>query len=124
MFVIPAETYRVAMKHVTFGDKSLLMDDEAADTLLEYARLIGDASAADSVTLTAIGPDGNTIEAGILLNTSTNLIVESTNTEVAPPDNSAAVQEMRERIEAITRPATARPEERWTEADYDSTEFV
>jgi hypothetical protein len=113
------------MKHVTFGDKSLLMDDDAADTLLEYARLIGDASAADSVTLKAIGPDGNTIDAGILLNTSTNLIVESTNSEVDPPDNTAAVREMRERIDSLTRTAMARPEEdRWSDSDYDSTEFV
>jgi hypothetical protein len=113
------------MKHVTFGDKSLLMDDDAADTLLEYARLIGDASAADSVTLRAIGPDGNTIDAGILLNTSTNLIIESTNSDIDPPDNSAAVSEMRERIDALTRTAVAHPEEdRWSDADYDSTEFV
>ena len=112
------------MKHVTIGEKSLLMDDETADTLLEYARLIGDASAADTVTVNAIGPDGNTIEVGILLNTSTNLIVESTNTEVVPPDNSAVVREMRDRIDAILRPATARPDESWSDPDYDSTEFV
>ena len=49
------------MKHVTFGDGAVLMGDEAADTLLEYARVTADASRADSVTLRAISPDGNTV---------------------------------------------------------------
>ena len=113
-----------AMKHVTYGDKSLLMGDEAADALLEYARLVGDNDAADTVTLTAIGPDGNTVEVGILLNTSTNLIIESTNSEVEPPDNSAAVRDLRERITAVARPTAGGVEERWPEMDYDSSEYA
>ena len=60
------------MKHVTFGDKALLMGDDAADALLEYARLLSDTDAADSVTLRAISPDGNTVEASFLLNTNTS----------------------------------------------------
>ena len=39
------------MKHVTFGDKSLLMGDSAADTLMEYARMLAQSGGADSVTL-------------------------------------------------------------------------
>ncbi|KJQ56000.1 hypothetical protein [Microbacterium sp. SA39] len=51
------------MKHVTYGEKSLLMGDDAADTLLEYARLVADNSTADTVTVRSISPDGNTVEA-------------------------------------------------------------
>ena len=50
------------MKHVMFAEKSLLMGDEVADCLLEYARLLADNSTADTVTIRAISPDGNTID--------------------------------------------------------------
>ncbi|WP_295101851.1 hypothetical protein [uncultured Microbacterium sp.] len=107
------------MKLVTYGEKSLLMGDEAADTLLEYARLIGDNKRADTVTFQAISPDGNTVEASFLLNLSTVLMVESTNSTTEAPDNIQAVVEMQDRIDAVTRPAIAQSEESWQQIDYD-----
>ena len=65
------------MKHVTFGETSLLMRDDAADPLMEYARQLSDNDQADTVTLRSISPAGNTVEASFLLSDSTNLIVES-----------------------------------------------
>jgi hypothetical protein len=56
------------MKHVTIGDKALLVGDDTADAVLEYARVIGDAGTADTVAIRAIGPDGNTVEVGLLSN--------------------------------------------------------
>lgn len=112
------------MKHVTFGDKALLMGDEAADTLLEYARVIADAARADTVTLQAISPDGNTAEISFLLNANTILVVESTNTDTDPPDNDAAVREMRDRIDAVNRPARAESADPWQASDYDLTDGV
>jgi hypothetical protein len=116
------------MKHVSFGEKALLMGDDVADALLEYARLVGDNGGADTVTLTAIGPDGSTTEVGILLNSSTTLVIESTHSDVVPPDNSDVVRDLRERMQAITRPNSAQPEERWTdddsESDYDSSDML
>jgi len=111
------------MKHVTFGEKSLLVGDAAADTLLEYARLVADNQRADTVALRCISPDGNTVEASFLLNTNTLLMVESTNSEVEPPDNAEAVAEMQQRIDALTRPIGAQPENDW-EDDYDVTDLV
>ncbi|MFK4836017.1 hypothetical protein ACI3KY_09830 [Microbacterium sp. ZW T2_14] len=99
------------MKHVSYADKPLLMGDDAADTLLEYARLVADNERADTVTLNAISPDGNTVEASFLLDVSTILMVESTNSEMEPPDNTEVVQEMRERIDAITRPVSVDAQE-------------
>jgi hypothetical protein len=112
------------MKHVTFADKSLLMGDDAADVLLEYARLIADTSGADSVTVRAISPDGNTVDAGFLLNANSILMIESTNSEIEAPDNSEIVQEIRGRIEAITRPVTPRPADDWSNLDYDVEEVL
>ena len=56
----PAPTV-VGMKHVTYADKALLIDDEAADWLMEYARALGESHMTDSVTLRGIGMDGNEV---------------------------------------------------------------
>jgi hypothetical protein len=112
------------MKHVTFGDKALLMGDDAADALLEYARLLSDTGAADSVTLRAISPDGNTVEASFLLNANAVMLVESTNSEVEAPDNEGAVIEMRGRIEAIARPSSAQPDEDWNGLGHEISESL
>ncbi|MDP3951976.1 hypothetical protein [Microbacterium sp.] len=108
------------MKHVTYGEKSLLMGDAAADTLLEYARLVADNQKADTVTLQSVSPDGNIVEASFLLSASTVLIVESTNSEMEPPDNAEAVAEMQDRIDAVTRPMAAPVDGPWPEEDYDA----
>jgi hypothetical protein len=109
------------MKHVSYADKSLFIGDDAADTLLEYARLVADNQRADTVTLRSISSDGNTVEASFLLDASTILMVETTNSEMEPPDNSEAVKDMKERIDAITRPVSVDSQEP-PYVDYDLPE--
>ena len=43
---------------------------------------------------------------------------------MVPPDNSEVVEDLRERMRAITRPASAQPEERWVESEYDNTDMI
>jgi hypothetical protein len=109
------------MKHVSYADKSLFMGDDAADTLLEYARLVADNERADTVTLRSISTDGNTVEASFLLDASTVLMVESTNSDVEAPDNTEAVQDIKDRIDAITRPVSVDSQEP-PYIDYDLPE--
>jgi hypothetical protein len=98
------------MKHVKFAEKSLLMDDQSADCLLEYAKTLADYSRTDTVALRAISPDGNTVEAEFLLNDSSTMLIESTNSTMTAPDNSEAVGYMRARIDALTNPPSSQPE--------------
>lgn len=107
------------MKHVKYGDKAVLVDDEAADTLLEYARLIAESGDADTVTLKVIGPDGNTVEASLLLTASTDIMVESTNTTLDAPDNDEAVRMMRARLDAENRPALPENDPPWQQGGLD-----
>jgi hypothetical protein len=44
------------MKHITFGEKSLLVGDEATDALLEYAAFLTSAAQGDTVEIHAITP--------------------------------------------------------------------
>jgi hypothetical protein len=97
------------MKHVTYAEKSLLVGDEAADVLLEYAAAVARTGGADTVSLTALGAEGNDVVATFLLGAGTILIAESANTTVEEPDNIAIVAHMRERIAVLSTPPPARP---------------
>jgi len=97
------------MKHVTYGDKALLVDDEAADWLMEYARALGSAHMTDTVTLRAIGPDGNDVEATFLLNAGTELMNETANTVAQGPPNHEMVAYMQERTRLIVAPPDIQP---------------
>ena len=101
------------MKHVKYAEKSILVSDDTADTLMEYARLIAEEDAAETVTLQAISPDGNTVDATFLLTSSSEIMVESTNTDLDAPDNAEELRRMRERIEGRTRSASAETEAPW-----------
>jgi hypothetical protein len=82
------------------ADKSLLIGDEAADLLLEYAALLAQIGRGDSIRLRAFGADGAEVTAGFLLNSGTVMIVESSPSTLPEPDNSDCVLYMRTRLES------------------------
>ena len=95
------------------------MGDEVADLLLEYARVLAENSTADTVTVRAISPDGNTIDAAFLLNAASVMMAESTNSTVEAPANEEAVRYMQDRIDRLLHPPTAQPESVNSDPDYD-----
>lgn len=99
------------MKHLTFADKSLLVGDEAADVLLEYAVLLADRGRADSVRLNAYGADGDEVVATFLLDAGTPLMAETSATSMNEPDNRHAIAQMRARIDELHSPPHALPAE-------------
>ena len=99
----------VRMKHVTYAHKALLVDDEAADWLMEYARALGEAHMTDSVTVRGIGMDGNEVESTFLLNASTELVTQTANTSAEGPDNDEAIGYMQERTRLILAPPAVQP---------------
>jgi hypothetical protein len=110
------------MKHIMFADKSLLVDDEAADLLIEFASMLANSMRSDTVTLAAIGQDGEEVEVSFLLDSGTNLVIQTTSSTLPPPDNSSAISHMRERIEANRNPSVVAPEpfEAASLHDYDT----
>ena len=79
------------MRHLTIAEKSLLIGDDVADALLQYAAHIGRLRTADDVSVRAFGIDGNEVEATLLLNSGTVLASETTQSELPEPDNAALV---------------------------------
>lgn len=110
------------MKHLTFADKSLLLGNEAADTLVDYAAVLADRSRADNVTVNAIGADGDDVVATILLDVGAPLMVETSTTRVSEPDNSAVVEYMKERISVLTAPRRAISDTPENYVDFDNPE--
>lgn len=88
------------MKHIMMADKSLLVGDEAADALVEYAALIARTNSGSSVELRAIGTDGEEVTASFLLNSGTVMVTQDTVSSLPEPDNSAVVADMRRRIKS------------------------
>ncbi len=112
-------TYGEAMKHITFGDKSLLVGDQAADLMIEYASLLSSNGDSDTVTLHAVGPDGNEADATFLLDTGTPLMIETTNSSMPEPDNSDAVSYMQEKMMLLSSPPPVRPHNETMPDNYE-----
>lgn len=89
----------LVVKHLTMAEKSLLIGDRAGDLLLSYAAFIAQVGRGDHVTLRAIGIDGVEVEAGILLNSGTVLVVESSTSILPEPDNAAAIDYMETKLD-------------------------
>ena len=111
------------MKHITYGEKSTFLTDEAADALLEYASVLADKGRADTVELRAVGPDGNEVTVSFLLDAGATLMSESTNTSMTPPENDDAIAYMRERVMQLSSPPPVRPDDETMPASYEDLDF-
>jgi hypothetical protein len=89
------------MRHLRFGSKSLFVGDEAAETLVDYGALIAQTRGGDRIDLLGFSAEGNRITTTFLLNSGTDLVVESTNLPFDEVDNEAAVEYMREKIRGL-----------------------
>jgi hypothetical protein len=106
------------MKRISYSDKSLLLGDEAADILLNYAATLADLGRADAVTLHALGSDGNDVDATFLLDSGARLMSETATTVAQEPDNTNMIAYMRERIAVLTTPIVG-----WRAEWYDRRRF-
>jgi hypothetical protein len=87
-----------AVKHLTIADKSLLVGDEVANVLVQYATLLGKMNSADNVIIRSIGIDGEEVEANYLLNSGTVMMAESTHSKLPEPENGEALSYMQDRL--------------------------
>ncbi|MCU1481837.1 MAG: hypothetical protein JWQ19_2623 [Subtercola sp.] len=93
------------MKHITFGDKSLLVGDEVADTLLDYAALLTREASGDTVQVAAISSDGDAVTASFLLGSGVSMMAETTHSDLPEPENAEIVKYMKEAMmRALVRP--------------------
>ena len=99
------------MRNVTFGENSFLFGNEAADAVLKYAALLAQKHTADTVTLTAISPDGDEVRVTMLLDTGAPIMAETTFSTQPEPENSEAVSYMTARSNQLTGFSKAVPDD-------------
>lgn len=110
------------MKHIKYADKTLLVGDDAADTIVEYATALAQSDAADNVNLDGYGPDGQDTTASFVLNAGTVLMAETTHSSISERDNHEVIAYMKDRIPQLRTPAEVRPEDHGSIGDYDFAE--
>lgn len=84
------------------AEKSLLIGDEVASLLVQYAVLVAKSGSADAVQLHAVGVDGEEVIATLLLNGGTVLIAESTGSSLPEPDNGALADYLRSKLDGFS----------------------
>jgi hypothetical protein len=95
------------MKHLTVESKNLLIGDEAADLLTQYAAIVADQGRGDRVDLHAISGDGDEVTTTIVLSAGTTFLTETAHNSLPEPDNTDAIAYMREQIQRATTPPNA-----------------
>jgi hypothetical protein len=110
------------MKHLTYGEKSLLLGDRAADLIVEYATALARLGGADNVTLNALDPDGNDVAVTFLLASGAALVVETGSTSLPEPPNHEAEEYMSRRLGLLEHPPNVGPTDDEDHAGFDHLE--
>ena len=97
------------MKHITYQGSSWFVDDETADLIVEYAVLLAQRETADSVDIAALDDLGNSQRVTMILGPATMVTVETSSSELEPPDNGDLIARVRERIRQYVSPPKAMP---------------
>jgi hypothetical protein len=97
------------MMHVTFSDQSLLVGDEIAELVIEYAAALTRTGGADTVKLQAYGSDGDKVVATLLLDAGATLMSKTTHSDLPDPDNDEAAAYIRSHMADVVTPSTALP---------------
>jgi hypothetical protein len=106
---IQQRSYRDAMKHITYAEKSLLLGNDTADALLDYAAALATVGRGESVTVHAISSDGDEVDATFLLGAGAPLMAETTTNTLPEPDNDATVHAIRADLQRMQHPDPVEP---------------
>lgn len=90
-----------------YAEKSLLMGDEVVDLMMEYAVLLARKGSADSVSVQAIGADGDEVTATFLVGPASIMVSESARSTLPVPENAPAISYLKEQIGLIREPPQA-----------------
>lgn len=106
------------VKRIIYAETSWLIGDAAADTVLEYAVELARHDSAAAIDLVVLDAAGAEQTVRFLIGPSTMMMAESTGSAFPEPDNSVAVADMRERVEAMVHPPNAAASRERESMDY------
>jgi len=111
------------MKHVTYADKSLLVDDDTADALIEYAALLARNGDADTVEVHAFSSDGDEVSATFLLDVGAPLMAETSHSSLPDPDNREVLAYLLEQMRRLAAPIPVSPGEDHVPVSYSDRDL-
>ena len=91
------------MKRLKYGDEAVIVGDEFAELLLEYAAALARNNTAEPLHFTAMNSEGE-VRASFLLGPASQLTVVETHSHLPAPDNAEAEAVMRDRIRELSFP--------------------
>lgn len=94
--------YGSRVKHLVYGQKTLFIDDEAADLLIDFAAHLAQLRTGGRVDVRGYSSDGNEVVTTFLLNSGSSLAAETTTLRADAPDNADAIAYMRGQIDRFT----------------------
>jgi hypothetical protein len=112
------------MKHITFADKNFLVGDSIADAILEYAAVLGETQTADTIDITAIGVDGDEVEATMFLSAGVPLVAETSTNSFPEPDNTETLAYIEGRLALHVNPKTVVPDHDLAEHKVDFDDWL
>lgn len=89
------------MKKLVVGGTALLVGDDAADAIVEYAAVLARAGSADTVELRAIDPSGRGVQAYYALTATCAAMAQSTDSSGPEPDNTEIVNYINAQIRRL-----------------------
>lgn len=101
--------YGAHMMHVTFVGRTLLVGDEVAELIVEYAAALARCGGADTVRLTAYGADGDELQILLLLGQGVSVMAESSKIDMPELENRDVVSYMRQRLARTAVAPSSRP---------------
>jgi hypothetical protein len=90
------------MKQLRYGDRTWLVGDSLASTMMDFAAALAKIDAAEHVRFKAIDQSGDVVEIEVLLGPATMMVAEPVHVTADEPENSDVEQTMKDRIEMIS----------------------
>jgi hypothetical protein len=91
------------MKQIRYGERTWLVGDTTADTLLDYAAALARADSAEHVSIQVLDINGAPEQLDLLIGPATMMTAEPAHDEFADPDNGAVEDSMRELTDVLLR---------------------
>lgn len=96
---------------MTYAEKTLLVGDEMADVMMEWSAALATDGAAEALVVAAISGDGDDVVATFQIGVGSPVMVETSTTTLAEPDNAGVVTRLRALLDrrASPRPIATEP---------------
>lgn len=98
------------MKDILYADETLMLGDEVAETLMQFALHLTKAGTADLVHVNAVDSEDNEVTATFVVGLATPLLMKTCESTRPEPDNAAALQYMNEKLAGTVHAQPAQTE--------------